>query len=192
MTSPFSVKSTRYASTTSPDRYRLRHLLRWDNVSNQNQLPFGCASLVMQKLYKVAFTGSWTKQKHQTAMSKKVILVTGSNTGIGFELVRLLAEKGNTVYLTARNEDNGNKAQLVDIATLYPCGSWQKSRRAILKDENLDVKFLRLDVTDIQSIIAAKEHIEKAEGHLDVLVNNAGMQVITRAITQWLIIITLL
>ena len=55
-------------------------------------------------------------------MSKKVILVTGSNTGIGFELVRLLAEKGNTVYLTARNEDNGNKAQSVNIATLYPCG----------------------------------------------------------------------
>jgi NAD(P)-dependent dehydrogenase (short-subunit alcohol dehydrogenase family) len=52
-------------------------------------------------------------------MSKRVILVTGSNTGIGFELVRLLAEKGNTVYLTARNEDTGNKAQSVDIATLY-------------------------------------------------------------------------
>jgi NAD(P)-dependent dehydrogenase (short-subunit alcohol dehydrogenase family) len=41
-------------------------------------------------------------------------------------------------------------------------------------------------VTDIQSIIAAKEHIEKAEGHLDVLVNNAGMQVVILAISKWL------
>lgn len=43
----------------------------------------------------------------------KVILVTGSNTGIGFELVRLLAEKGHTVYLAARNESAGIKAVCV-------------------------------------------------------------------------------
>ena len=43
----------------------------------------------------------------------KVILVTGSNAGIGFELVRLLAEKGHTVYLSARNENAGIKAVYV-------------------------------------------------------------------------------
>lgn len=43
----------------------------------------------------------------------KVILVTGSNTGIGFELVRLLAEKGHTVYLAARNENSGKLAVYV-------------------------------------------------------------------------------
>ena len=43
----------------------------------------------------------------------KVILVTGSNTGIGFELVRLLAEKGHTVYLAARNERAGKVAVCV-------------------------------------------------------------------------------
>ncbi len=47
--------------------------------------------------------------------------------------------------------------------------------RAKLKDEyNLDVKLVQLDVTDAASIQAAKDTIEKAEGRLDTLVNNAG------------------
>lgn len=42
----------------------------------------------------------------------RVILVTGANAGIGFELevVRLLAEKGHTVYLAARKESAGKEA----------------------------------------------------------------------------------
>jgi len=88
----------------------------------------------------------------------KVILVTGSNAGIGFELVRLLAEKGHTVYLAARNENAGIKAV------------------EVLHAEGLTtVKFVRLDVTDALTIQAAKDTIEKAEGKLDVLVNNAGV-----------------
>ncbi|KAK0191887.1 hypothetical protein F5146DRAFT_1135611 [Armillaria mellea] len=89
---------------------------------------------------------------------KRVILVTGSNDGIGYELVRLLAEKGHTVYLASRSEASGKAAQ------------------AKLKDEyNLVVKLVQLDVTDAASIQAAKDTIEKAEGRLDTLVNNAGM-----------------
>ncbi|PBK81367.1 NAD(P)-binding protein [Armillaria gallica] len=89
---------------------------------------------------------------------KRVILVTGSNDGIGYELVKLLAEKGHTVYLASRSEPSGKAAQ------------------AKLKDEyNLDVKLVQLDVTDAASIKAAKDTVEKAEGRLDTLVNNAGM-----------------
>lgn len=44
---------------------------------------------------------------------KRTILVTGSNTGIGYELVRLLAEKGHVVYLAARREAAGKEAQYV-------------------------------------------------------------------------------
>ena len=48
--------------------------------------------------------------------------------------------------------------------------------RAKLHAEGLNnVKFVRLDVTDSTTIDSAKEIIEKAEGKLDVLVNNAGM-----------------
>ncbi|KDR82466.1 hypothetical protein GALMADRAFT_237798 [Galerina marginata CBS 339.88] len=88
----------------------------------------------------------------------KVILVTGSNAGIGFELVRLLAEKGHTVYLAARNDASGKEAQ----AKLHAEG---------LKN----VKFVKLDVTQLPTVEAAKAEIEKAEGKLDILVNNAGI-----------------
>lgn len=49
---------------------------------------------------------------------KRVILVTGSNTGIGYELVRLLAAKGHTVYLASRNEAAGKEAQYVYLLIL--------------------------------------------------------------------------
>jgi len=87
----------------------------------------------------------------------RVILVTGSNAGIGLELVRLLAEKGHNVYLAARKEAAGKEAV------------------EALKKSGLNVKFVQLDITDIKSVVSAKDVIEKAEGRLDVLVNNAGM-----------------
>ncbi|KAJ7438636.1 hypothetical protein B0H11DRAFT_2104269 [Mycena galericulata] len=90
--------------------------------------------------------------------SNKVILVTGSNTGIGYELVHLLATKGHTVYLASRKESAG-----IEAVT------------KIKKEKNLDVKFVQLDVTDGASVAAAVAKIEKAEGRLNVLVNNAGI-----------------
>ncbi|KAF8817076.1 NAD(P)-binding protein, partial [Phlegmacium glaucopus] len=88
----------------------------------------------------------------------KVILVTGANTGIGFELARLLAEKKHTVYIGARNETAGKEA----LAKLHADG---------LKT----VKYVNIDVTELATIEAAKETIGQAEGKLDVLVNNAGI-----------------
>ncbi|KAK7032500.1 hypothetical protein VNI00_013069 [Paramarasmius palmivorus] len=90
----------------------------------------------------------------------RVILVTGSNTGIGLALVRLLASKPekHTVYLAARNEKAGNDA----LKSLHAEGL-------------LNVKFVQLDVTSKSSIQSASEIVQKAEGKLDVLVHNAGL-----------------
>jgi NAD(P)-dependent dehydrogenase (short-subunit alcohol dehydrogenase family) len=107
----------------------------------------------------------------------RVILVTGANTGIGFELVRLLAEEGHKVYLGARNEAAGREAEYVALL-LLPLACWLtpiSSSREALKKDNLNVEYIHLDVTDQGSITAAREHIEQSEGRLDVLVNNAGM-----------------
>ena len=48
-------------------------------------------------------------------------------------------------------------------------------RQKLKTEHGLDVKFVHLDLHDIKSIEAAKDTIEKEEGRLDVLVNNAGM-----------------
>jgi NAD(P)-dependent dehydrogenase (short-subunit alcohol dehydrogenase family) len=84
----------------------------------------------------------------------EVALVTGGNKGIGHEIVRQLASRGLTVYLGARN------AVLGEAAAAGLAG---------------DVRFVQLDVTDVDSIAAAAKQIEADSGRLDVLVNNAGI-----------------
>ncbi|GAA1118095.1 SDR family NAD(P)-dependent oxidoreductase [Kribbella jejuensis] len=84
----------------------------------------------------------------------EIALVTGANKGIGHEIVRQLAGRGFTVYLGARDASRGTAA----AAGL-----------------DGDVRFVQLDVTDVDSVSAAAKHIEADSGRLDVLVNNAGI-----------------
>jgi NAD(P)-dependent dehydrogenase (short-subunit alcohol dehydrogenase family) len=90
-------------------------------------------------------------------MNQRIAVVTGANRGIGFEIVRQLSKKGWKVILTARDEAKGLQAS------------------GRLKAEGLDVEFHVLDVTDPGSIRRLKEDLEKTQGRLDVLVNNAGI-----------------
>ena len=76
-----------------------------------------------------------------------VILITGVSSGFGLETARLLAQEGHTVYGTVRRE-------------VQPLP---------------DVHYLKVDVRDRQAVTAAVEEIIAKEGHIDVLVNNAGM-----------------
>ncbi|KIK54325.1 hypothetical protein GYMLUDRAFT_63264 [Collybiopsis luxurians FD-317 M1] len=74
-----------------------------------------------------------------------------------YELVRLLAQKGRRVYLASRNKEKGTAAQI-----------------KLEKEHGVKVEYVHLDVKDQTSIVAAKEAIEKENGRLDTLVNNAG------------------
>lgn len=87
----------------------------------------------------------------------KVALVTGGNRGIGYELVKQLALKGFEVILTSRNPELGHKAV-------------QK-----LKESNLDVSFVVMDVSNQESIHQAAITVNERYGKLDVLINNAGV-----------------
>jgi NAD(P)-dependent dehydrogenase (short-subunit alcohol dehydrogenase family) len=92
-------------------------------------------------------------------MSKdiKVALVTGGNRGIGYELVKQLAQKGFKVILASRNPEVGHEAT-------------QK-----LKKLNLDVSFVVMDVDNQESILQAAITVNEEYGRLDVLINNAGV-----------------
>jgi NADP-dependent 3-hydroxy acid dehydrogenase YdfG len=49
-------------------------------------------------------------------------------------------------------------------------------------EHGVQVKYVQLDVTDENSILSAKAFIEKEEGKLDVLVNNAGRDIPSRSL----------
>lgn len=85
-------------------------------------------------------------------VSTPVALVTGANKGIGLETVRRLVEAGLRVYLGARSRERGEAAA-----------------------ESVGARFVELDVTCDASVRHAVAVVERAEGHLDVLVNNAGI-----------------
>ena len=82
------------------------------------------------------------------SLAGQVVLVTGASRGIGAEIAHGLAALDATVYAGARN--------LADIT-----------------DDGL--RPVELDVTDDEVMKAAIDHIDRAEGRLDVLVNNAGV-----------------
>jgi NAD(P)-dependent dehydrogenase (short-subunit alcohol dehydrogenase family) len=79
-------------------------------------------------------------------------LITGSNKGLGYEAARQLIAAGHTVYAGARDAELGRRAA-----------------------GQLGARFVQLDVTDDASVAAAAKVIE-ADGGLDVLVNNAGVE----------------
>ncbi|MFZ0456405.1 MAG: SDR family NAD(P)-dependent oxidoreductase [Ignavibacteriaceae bacterium] len=88
----------------------------------------------------------------------KTVLITGANKSIGFETARQLAQKGFFVYLGSRNLENGLEAVKK------------------LKTEGLDnVEAIQIDVSDQESINAARAEIGKKTDVLDALINNAGV-----------------
>jgi NAD(P)-dependent dehydrogenase (short-subunit alcohol dehydrogenase family) len=97
------------------------------------------------------------KTKAKTSKSAPVVLITGANKGIGFEIAKQLAERGWQVVIAARNVQAGRAA----------AERIEKAGRA--------ARFLELDVADSQSIKRAAAGFGKQFEHLDVLINNAGI-----------------
>ncbi|WP_370898641.1 SDR family oxidoreductase [Chryseobacterium gossypii] len=88
----------------------------------------------------------------------KTVLITGANKSIGLEAAKQLSEKGFFVYLGSRNPEKGEEAVKA------------------LRDEGFEnVKAIEIDVTDSGSVTLARQIIEKEQGKLDVLINNAGI-----------------
>lgn len=86
-----------------------------------------------------------------------IVVVTGANRGIGFEICRQLAARGAEVILTSRNKDAG-KAAIKKLAA-----------------QKLTVQFHLLDVSSRKSIAALRLFLARTYGRLDALINNAGI-----------------
>lgn len=87
----------------------------------------------------------------------KIALVTGANKGIGLATAKLLAQKGFTVLLGARDDYRGEEA----------------ARE--LSDQGLNVRYFPINVADEGSVQAAARRLENDFDSLDVLVNNAAI-----------------
>jgi NAD(P)-dependent dehydrogenase (short-subunit alcohol dehydrogenase family) len=86
------------------------------------------------------------------------VLITGANRSIGLELVKEFSKKGLFVYLGTRDLEKG---KLV-VNNLNENGY-----------EN--IKAIAIDVTNPDTIVAAKNIVEREQGKLDILINNAGI-----------------
>jgi NAD(P)-dependent dehydrogenase (short-subunit alcohol dehydrogenase family) len=91
-------------------------------------------------------------------MQGKVVVITGSNDGIGKETAVGVAAQGATTVLACRNQ---NKADAAAVEVRQRTG-------------NDDVEVVALDLADLASVRAAAGEILARWGRLDVLINNAG------------------
>jgi NAD(P)-dependent dehydrogenase (short-subunit alcohol dehydrogenase family) len=102
--------------------------------------------------------GSWTATDvpDQTG---RVTVITGSNTGIGYQAAAVLANRGARVVLAVRNLDKGNEA----------------AARIRAANRGADVAVQRLDLSSLESVRAAAEALRSAYPSIDLLINNAGV-----------------
>lgn len=89
--------------------------------------------------------------------ARRIAVVTGANRGIGLATAKGLAEKGFTVVMTARDPRRGEEA------------------RTRLISAGLEAVLRKLDVTRSEDTQALARWLQEQYGHVDVLINNAGI-----------------
>jgi NAD(P)-dependent dehydrogenase (short-subunit alcohol dehydrogenase family) len=98
----------------------------------------------------------------------RTAVVTGANTGLGFETAAALAAKGAHVVLAVRNVDKGSQAA-ARIADATPGAS---------------LAVQELDLTSLDSIRAAANQLRSTHDTIDLLINNAGVMMTPRSTTK--------
>ncbi|TMW63699.1 hypothetical protein Poli38472_002640 [Pythium oligandrum] len=112
----------------------------------------------------------WDATRIQS-LHDKLAIVTGANSGIGYETALELARKGARVVLACRHEGRGNEAV-------------KKLQEALAETPGAGpVEFMQLDVSDMSSVKRFSDEFKKTHDRLDMLINNAGVMAIPYAET---------
>src|SRR6201981_2489119 len=98
----------------------------------------------------------------------RVAVITGANTGLGYETALALAEHGAQVVLAVRNVDKGKEA----------------AARLTAASPGADVELQELDLTSLDSIRAAARQLRSDHDRIDLLINNAGVMYPPKANTK--------
>jgi NAD(P)-dependent dehydrogenase (short-subunit alcohol dehydrogenase family) len=98
----------------------------------------------------------------------RVAVITGANTGLGYETALALAEHGAHVVLAVRNLDKGKDA----------------AARITAKSPHAEVALQELDLTSLESVRAAARQLRSDHDHIDLLINNAGVMMTPKSTTK--------
>lgn len=103
--------------------------------------------------------------------SGRVAVITGANTGIGYEAAAVLAQRGAHVVLAVRNLEKGNAA----LSRIVAAGG-QGSRE-------VNVTLQQLDLTSLDSVRSAADALRATYPRIDLLINNAGVMWTPKQVT---------
>ncbi len=111
--------------------------------------------------------GKWTLEKVPN-LDGKVIIVTGGNSGLGFESVKAFSNKGAEVILASRSIERGETAK----------------GNLIKENSNVKITVLQLDLMDLSSIGKFVINFKNKFNRLDILLNNAGIMTVPYGLTK--------
>jgi NAD(P)-dependent dehydrogenase (short-subunit alcohol dehydrogenase family) len=112
-------------------------------------------------------SGNWTSSEIPD-QSGRVAVVTGANTGLGFETAKALAAHGATVVLAVRDTDKGGQA----------------AARILVAAPDAHVTIQRLDLASLDSVRAAAHELRAEHLQIDLLINNAGVMYTPKQATR--------
>ena len=106
--------------------------------------------------------------KNKVQADGKIVIVTGSNCGIGKETVRDLAQRKATIYMVCRDIQKCEEAR----------------KEIILETKNRNIFCRECDLSSQQSIRNFVKRFKAEQSRLDILINNAGVMRCPRSVTK--------
>ncbi|RUS72780.1 hypothetical protein EGW08_019457 [Elysia chlorotica] len=110
----------------------------------------------------------YAKYNGKEKLNGKTVVITGCNTGIGFETAKDLAQRGARIIMACRDMER--------------CEAAASKIKDIVNSNNVICK--KLDLSSFESIRAFCDEFNRTEARLDILINNAGVMMCPRMLTK--------